>query len=215
MISFGFLDTLVVSFFSKQLLKGIKMKKSAFLALFAMACGVVFAQATAPKYLSIAVGADKLDRATNVKILTERFDGFKYARTASFNTNAPIDDLTFTVKKEHEGTWHIFMKVRSGASKPLDQNAAMATVLAPTTNGFEVVAKQHVTGSLGDEAWQIVSLGVNELKAGMKIKLSPSKDAEALPRYTDIHYITLLNPEFISKTQTVLPAPAPKPAVKK
>lgn len=194
------------------------MKKTTLCALFAMACGFVFAQAAAPQYLSIVIDAKQLDKAPNVRNnLKEPFDGFFYARLAAFNTNAPVDSLTYTIKPAQAGTWHVFMKVRSGAAKALDQSAAIATILAPSTNGFEVVAEKYVTGSLGDEAWQIVSLGVNELKAGMKIKLTPSKDKDALPRYTDIHFISLVDPSFISKTQKTLPAPKPaaKPAAKK
>ena len=63
-----------------------------------------------------------------------------------------------------------------------------------------------MTGSLGDEAWQIVSLGVVDLPAGALIRLAPRADATAapVPRYTDLRRITLIDPEFLGKTQDAL-----------
>jgi hypothetical protein len=170
------------------------------------------APAAPAKPYSIVIEANKFDKDANVRLEKDTIDNFQYARLANFNTNAPVKAITYTVKPAEAGTWHILLKLRSGASIPLDQNAAMATVTTPQhcteCGAIQTPARTHVTGSLGDEAWQIVSLGVVKLEAGMKINLVQSTNPEALPRYTDLHRITLLDPDFISKTQPALQAPA-------
>jgi hypothetical protein len=158
---------------------------------------------------SIVIDAAKFDRDKNVRVETDKIDNFKYARLALFDTNAPVTSVSYTVKPAEAGTWHVLLKARIGAVVALDQNAAMATVTTSvrSTEGdtIQTPASAHVTGSLGDEAWQIVSLGVVDLAPGMKISLVPvGSDTNAPPRFTDLQFISLLDPAFIGKTQPPL-----------
>ena len=163
----------------------------------------------AEKPRSIVIDATKFDRDRNVRVEFDKIDNFKYARLALFDTNAPVTSVSYTVKPAEAGTWHVLLKARIGAVVALDQNAAMATVTTPVRNTegdtIQTPASAHVTGSLGDEAWQIVSLGVVDLAPGMKINLVPvGSDTNAPPRFTDLQFISLLNPAFIGKTQPPL-----------
>ncbi len=163
----------------------------------------------AEKPRSIVIDATKFDRDRNVRVELDKIDDFKYARLALFDTNAPVTSVSYTVKPAEAGTWHVLLKARIGAVVALDQNAAMATVTTSvrSTEGdtIQTPASAHVTGSLGDEAWQIVSLGVVDLAPGMKISLVPvGSDTNAPPRFTDLQFISLLDPAFIGKTQPPL-----------
>ncbi len=168
-------------------------------------------KAPEPKPNSIVIDAVKFDRNANVRVELDKLDNFKYARLSLFDTNAPVTAVTYTVKPVEAGLWHVLLKSRIGAAVALDQNAALATI---TTNdrctecgAIQTPARTHVVGSLGDESWQIVSLGVVDLKPGMKINLLPvGSDTNAPPRFTDLQFITLLDPDYISKTQPALPA---------
>ena len=55
-------------------------------------------------------------------------------------------------------------------------------------------AKAVVTGSEGDEAWQVVSLGVLDLKDGATIVVTPRTAGDAAPRSIDVRRIVLVNP---------------------
>ena len=193
----------------------------------ATACGATLAAPPAApqapeapaKPHSIVIDAAKFDRDKNVRVETDKIDNFKYARLALFDTNAPVTSITYTVKPAEAGRWHVLLKTRIGAAIALDQNAALATVTTPVRctecGAIQTPARTHVTGSLGDEAWQIVSLGVVDLAPGMKINLLPvGSDTNAPPRFTDLQFISLLDPAFVGKTQPALPPPA-APAPKK
>ena len=169
----------------------------------------------APKPTSIVIGPGDFARDKNVRIQKDTIDNFQYARLSNFDTNAPVEAISWKVTPAQAGKWHILMTIRSGAAVALDQNAALATVTTSVKctecGAFQTPAKAHVTGSLGDESWQIVSLGVVELPEGAVVSLSPRKDAAAapVPYYTDLRRITLLDPDFIGKTQEALPAVEP------
>ena len=91
--------------------------------------------------------------------------------------------------------------MRIGAAKPLDQDAAVASVVRQDgTNGLAVAASEIVSGSRGDEAWQIVSLGEVDLAPGMKLLLAPRAEGDDAPLYTDLRRIVLLNPDILAKT---------------
>ena len=159
------------------------------------------------KEQSVVIPCDKFDKNPALKLETDRFDRFRYARTTlqPFNSStlqpAASGGIAYTVKPADAGRWHILLDVRSGAAKPLDQEAALASVFRPDgTNGLAVAASEIVTGSRGDEAWQIVSLGEVELEPGMKIVLSPRAEGDDQPLYTDLRRIVLLNPAVLSKT---------------
>jgi hypothetical protein len=64
----------------------------------------------------------------------------------------------------------------------------------------KTIASQIVSGSLGDESWQIVSLGEVDLKAGAKIILRNIPNAT---RYTDLRRIVLVEPSVISETRPI------------
>ena len=167
----------------------------------------------AEKPRSIVIDAVKFDRDKNVRVETDKIDNFKYARLALFDTHAPVTSVTHTVKPAEAGRWHILLKARIGAAVALDQDAALATVTTPERctecGAIQTPARTHVTGSLGDEAWQVVSLGVVDLAPGMKINLLPvGSDTNAPPRFTDLQFISLLDPAYIGKTQPALPPPA-------
>ena len=68
------------------------------------------------------------------------------------------------------------------------------------TNGFAIAASEIVSGSRGDEAWQIVSLGEVDLAPGMKILLAPRAEGDDAPLCTDLRRIVLLNPDILAKT---------------
>ena len=159
---------------------------------------------------TIVIDATKFDRDPNVRVETDKIDNFKYARLAAFATNAPVTSVSYTVKPAEAGTWHVLLRTRIGAAVALDQDAALATITAPPGGAEDgasgTVARTHVTGSLGDEAWQIVSLGVVDLAPGMKIGIKPvGSDTNAPPRFTDIQFISLIDPTCIGKTQNVAP----------
>ena len=163
------------------------------------------------KPVSIAIEPKAFVKDRNVRIEKDVIDNFQYARLANFDTNAPVTAISYKVTAAQAGSWHILLDLRSGAAVALDQNAALATVEAPAdpkagsaTNA--PLACVPVTGSLGDEAWQIVSLGVVDLPAGAVIRLSPRAEASAspVPRYTDLRRITLLDPEFIGQTRDAI-----------
>ncbi len=180
------------------------------IALVAAACAV-FAE-PAGKAVSIAIEPKSFAKNPNVRIQKDAIDNFQFARLANFDTNAPVTALVYKVPAAQAGRWHVLLDLRSGAAVALDQNAALATVEAPVdpkagsaTNA--PLASVPVTGSLGDEAWQIVSLGVIDLPAGAVIHLAPRADASAapVPRYTDLRRITLIDPEFLAETRDALP----------
>ncbi len=194
---------------------------TAFVALAVIGALAVSAAGEPPKALSIVLGPRDFAKDRNVRVQKDAIDNFQYARLANFDTNAPVAAISYVVKAPQAGRWHILLDLRSGAAVALDQNAALATVEPPAdpkagsaTNA--PLARVPVTGSQGDEAWQIVSLGVVDLPAGAVIRLAPRTDATAapVPRYTDLRRITLLNPDFIGATQDALPAPPP-PSAKK
>ena len=164
---------------------------------------------------SIVVGCDKFDRDRNVRIEQDRIDNFKYARLASFDTNAPVNSVSWTVKAAEAGDWNAFLKVRIGAAFALDHDAAMASVTIPSKcctecGAIQTPARKHVSGSLGDEAWQLVSLGRVSLEEGMKVNLAPRAGTNDVPHYVDLHSVILLNPDYLAKTQPALPEPVKK-----
>ena len=182
----------------------------------ATACGSALA---APPAAPQAPEAPAKPHSIVIDVETDKIDNFKYARLALFDTNAPVTSITYTVKPAEAGRWHVLLKTRIGAAIALDQDAALATVTTPVRctecGAIQTPARTHVTGSLGDEAWQIVSLGVVDLAPDMKINLLPvGSDTNAPPRFTDLQFISLLDPAFVGKTQPALPAPA-APAPKK
>ena len=184
-----------------------KLSLASLAAAFAVAA---FAEPAA-KARSIVIEPKAFVKDRNVRIEKDNIDNFQYARLANFDTNAPVTAISYKVPAAQAGQWHVLLDLRSGAAVALDQDAALATVEAPAdpkagsaTNA--PLASVHVTGSLGDEAWQIVSLGVVDLPAGAVIRLAPRADASAapVPRYTDLCRITLLDPDFISETREAL-----------
>ena len=181
------------------------------IALFAFAVAATALAEPAAKPHSVAIEPKAFVKDRNVRIEKDAIDNFQYARLANFDTNAPVTAISYKVPAAQAGSWHVLLDLRSGAAVALDQNAAVATVEAPSapqagcaTNA--PLARVTVTGSLGDEAWQIVSLGVVDLPAGAVIRLAPRADATAspIPRYTDLRRITLLDPEFISETRDAI-----------
>ena len=183
------------------------------IAFLAAAFAVAAFAEPAAKARSVVIEPKAFVKDRNVRIEKDTIDNFQYARLANFDTNAPLTALSYKVPAAQAGQWHILLDLRSGAAVALDQNAALATVEAPAdpkagsaTNA--PLASVHVTGSLGDEAWQIVSLGVVDLAPGMKINLLPvGSDTNAPPRFTDLQFISLLDPAFVGKTQPALPNP--------
>ena len=166
----------------------------------------------AAKARSIVIEPKSFVKDRNVRLEKDTIDNFQYARLAHFDTNAPLTAISYKVPAAQTGKWHVLLDLRSGAAVALDQDAALATIEAPTdqkagsaTNA--PLASVPVTGSLGDEAWQIVSLGVVDMPAGAVIRLAPRSDATTapVPRYTDLRRITLLDPDFISETREALP----------
>ena len=156
---------------------------------------------------SAVIPCEKFDKTAGVTLEKDRFDGFKYARTAlqSFNSStlqpAASGGIAYTAKPADAGRWHVLLDVRIGAAKPLDQDAAVASVVRQDgTNGLAVAASEIVSGSRGDEAWQIVSLGEVDLAPGVKILLAPRAEGDDAPLYTDLRRIVLLNPEILAKT---------------
>ncbi|MGI6100566.1 MAG: hypothetical protein ACOYD3_12560, partial [Kiritimatiellia bacterium] len=75
---------------------------------------------------------------------------------------------------------------------------------------IQTPARKHVSGSLGDEAWQLVSLGRVSLEEGMKVNLAPRAGTNDVPHYVDLHSVILLNPDYLAKTQPALPEPVKK-----
>ena len=168
------------------------------------------AKDAAAKARSIIINAPGFDKQANVRIQDDRIDNFKYARLANFNTNAPVEALSWTVKPGQEGEWEVVMKVRIGAAFALDYDAALATVTIPyerctECDAIQTPARVHVSGSLGDEASQIVNLGRVDLKKGMKVNLVPRAGTNDVPHYVDVQSISLLDPAFIAKSQPALP----------
>ena len=158
---------------------------------------------------SAIVACDKFDKARNVRIQEDKIDNFKYARLASFDTNAPVHSISWTVTPELAGEWDVLLDIRSGASVALDQNAALAYV-TDGANGAERDALREdnrwpVTGSVGDESWQFVNLGRASLAPGVRIVLEPGTATNAIPNFTDLRRIVLLDPAYIGKTQPALP----------
>lgn len=142
------------------------------------------------------------DRSKVVANLEDKIDKFRYSRiTAEKGDGAAIE---YTVKKADAGRRHVFLQLRSGASKPLDQEAAKAVVLDVAPKDKKLLPSKilscAISGSLGDESWQIVSLGEVDLKPGMKISL---EGGAGRPRYTDLRRIVFADPAVISKTLPV------------
>jgi hypothetical protein len=160
---------------------------------------------------AVVVGCEKFGKDRNVQIQDDRVDNFKYARLAGFATNAPVRSIVWIVPADLAGEWEVLLDLRSGASIPLDQEAAVAYVTNGATctdcSALQRYSLRHVTGSLGDESWQIVGLGRVNLEAGMKVVIEPGANTNALPRYTDLRRIVLLDPAYAGKTQPALPMP--------
>ncbi|MBQ6247783.1 MAG: hypothetical protein IJK04_13010 [Kiritimatiellae bacterium] len=187
------------------------MNKLSIALIAAAFAGLAFAEPTA-KARSIVIEPRSFVKDRNVRIEKDNIDNFQYARLANFDTNAPLTAVSYKVTAAQAGKWHVLLDLRSGAAVALDQDAALAIVEAPADPKAGIstnapLASVHVTGSLGDEAWQIVSLGVVDMPAGSVIRLAPRSDATTapVPRYTDLRRITLLDPEFISETREALP----------
>jgi hypothetical protein len=160
------------------------------------------------KARSVVVDPKAFDRDRNVRIEQDKIDGFAYARLANVDTNAPVSTVSWTVTSGAVGEWDVLMRVRVGAAKVLDMDAAIATVTIPAESGdVKTPARVHVTGSLGDEAWQVIDLGRVTLEEGMKVNLVPRADTNDVPRYVDVRSVVLLNPEYKDRTQPALPLP--------
>ena len=163
------------------------------------------------KARAVVVACDKFAKDRNVRIETDNIDNFKYARLAGFDTNAPVHSISWSVPADLAGEWELLLDLRSGASIPLDQEAAVAYVTDDATctecGALQRDNLRHVTGSRGDESWQIVGLGRVNLETGMRVVLEPGADTNSLPRFTDLRRIVLLDPDYAGKTQPALPAP--------
>lgn len=160
---------------------------------------------------SIVVTADTFDKGENVRVEEDKIDAFKYARAAAFNTNAPVEAVSWTVKAAEAGDWNVFLKVRIGAAIALDQDPAQATLTTPKhcteCGAVQTPARRYVTGSLGDESWQLVSLGRARLVEGMKVNLVPraaETNAPPAPHYVDLASVILVDPAYLGKTQPAL-----------
>ena len=145
------------------------------------------------------ISSTGFDRSKTVASLEDKIDKFRYSRvTADKGDGAAIE---YTVKKSDKGRRKVFLEMRSGAAKALDQEAALASVVVPASKDgktpLKKIASCTISGSLGDESWQIVSLGEFDLEPGMKIRLEGGADK---PRYTDLRRIVLVDPSAISKS---------------
>lgn len=138
--------------------------------------------------VSYNVPAPQFKGGKNVKTLRERFDGLRYLRAAESNSFAVC-----AVTKEVSGKRLVFATVRIGAKKPLDPAAAEITLLsAKGADGKRAtIASWPVEGSLGDESWQVVSLGELDLDPGMLLTL---KSVSAF--YSDIRRVTFMQKTF-------------------
>ena len=177
------------------------------------------AKGTDPKAqaLSVVIGADAFDKGANVRVEEDQIDSFKYARAAAFNTNAPVGSVSWTVKAAEAGDWNVFLKIRIGAAIALDQDPAQATLTTPKhcteCGAVQTPTRLHVTGALGDESWQLVSLGRAKLTEGMQVNLVPraagTNDLPA-PHYVDLASVILVDPAYLAKTQPALSSVAQK-----
>ncbi|NLF86619.1 MAG: hypothetical protein GX571_11005 [Lentisphaerae bacterium] len=109
----------------------------------------------AAKARSIVVDWRAFDRAPNVRVQEDRIDSFKYARLAAFDTNAPVESVSWTVKPAEAGEWDVFAKVRIGAAFAFDYDATTASVTIPAARRaggnaaqtpVQDPARVHITG---------------------------------------------------------------------
>jgi hypothetical protein len=142
-----------------------------------------------------------LDRSNKVENKADGIDKFRYTRLSESVKDGVI---SLTLKPAHAGRYHVFLEVRSGAKKALEQEAAMAEILAPKSKisnaPAKVISSKVISGSLGDESWQIVSLGEVDLVSGMKVCL---KNVSGKSNYIDFRRMVLVEPSLISKTKLI------------
>ncbi len=140
------------------------------------------------KDISIVVSGDRIDRQT-ATVEQDKIDRFNYGRST---TGA----LKLTFRKPEVGRYHVLIDVRANCTRALDPEAATATL---STGGKEnqVVASTVITGSEGDEAWQIVSLGEQDIKDDMILTITPRTAGEKVPRSIDLKRVILIKPEAI------------------
>ncbi len=158
--------------------------KTAFLALAFTAC----AFSCAADCVSCEVPGAQFEGGKNVKMLRERFDGWRYVRAAESDSFAVC-----AVTERVCGKRLVFATVRIGAKKPLDPAAAeIALLSAKGADGKRAtIASWPVEGSKGDESWQVVSLGELDLKPGMLLTLKPVSAF-----YGDLRRVTFMRKAF-------------------
>lgn len=137
--------------------------------------------------VSVVISGDRVDRRT-ATVRSDPIDRFRYGHA----TNA----LVTTFRRQEAGRWLVLVDVRANCTRALDPLAATATL---STGGKtnEAVATTVITGSAGDEAWQIVSLGVHDLADGMRLTIAPRQDGADLPRSIDLKRVILVKPEAL------------------
>jgi hypothetical protein len=145
------------------------------------------------------IEAKAFDKGEGVQVLRDIIDRFDYARITNVT-----DSIEYTIRKEDAGEWHVLLNIRSGASVVLDSHAATASIqtqsICTECGERQVPVRRPVSGSLGDEAWQVVSLGVQKLEPGMKIRLEPGTNN--VPHFTDLRRINLVSPDYFRKSLT-------------
>lgn len=168
---------------------------SAALAAPALAAPAPAAAAPVPV---LRVEAQVTRGATCLKRLRD-MDGFYYVRNAETNAEgvarAATNALAFVVSPKEAGEWCVFARVRVGATKPLDQEAAFLALVG--TNGV-ASASLRIAGSPGDESWQFLCLGKQKLEPKMRLEVTPGTLNPL--RYLDVRDFVLMTPALMESS---------------
>ena len=135
---------------------------------------------------SIYIDAKSLAGSKDAIRETDKLDSFQYIQSKD------AEGVSFTVTPQEAGEWYVFVRLRIGATEPLDQEAGLITLAQGADATAGKLAVLRVSGSPGDDSWQTLCLGKLKLESGMRItaKLGTKNPV----RFLDVRNVLLASP---------------------
>jgi len=121
----------------------------------------------------------------------DAIDRFDYLRSTN---GAPV---AAKVTDKAAGDKMVFARVRIGASAPLDQEAAFISVTSGTGTNRATLATTRISGSPGDESWQVVCAGRLNLTTNMTLSVTAGTNHP--PRFVDVRDFQIVKPELFGE----------------
>ena len=132
---------------------------------------------------SIYIDAKSLAGSKDAIRETDKLDSFQYIRSKD------AEGVSFTVTTQEAGEWYVFVRLRIGATEPLDQEAGFITLDQGADANAGKLAAMRVTGSPGDDSWQTLCLGKFKLDPGMRLRATPGTKHPL--RFLDVRNVLL------------------------